>query len=63
MLIEHPQRFETYGAVRIYDVIKVLELDANGYRGHRGSYVLDCSTAENIARQTAIIIPVNLDLL
>ena len=64
MLIEYPQHFETYGAVRIYDVIKVLELDANGYRGHRGSYILDCSISENIAHQTAIVIPVkNEDLL
>ncbi|MCE4618721.1 MAG: mannosyl-3-phosphoglycerate synthase [Desulfurococcales archaeon] len=64
MLIEHPHRFETYGAVRIYDVIKVLELDASGYRGHRGSYTLDCTITENIAAQTAIVIPVkNEDLL
>ncbi|MEB3806303.1 MAG: mannosyl-3-phosphoglycerate synthase, partial [Desulfurococcales archaeon] len=64
MLIEYPQHFETYGAVRIYDVIKVLELDANGYRGHRGSYILDCAISENIAHQTAIVIPVkNEDLL
>ncbi len=64
MLIEHPHRFESYGAVRIFDVIKVLELDANGYRGHRGAYALDCTTAENIATQTAIVVPVkNEDLL
>lgn len=63
-MIEHPHRFETFGAVRIFDVIKVLELDASGYRGHRGSYTLDCTTTENIAAQTAIVIPVkNEDLL
>ncbi|MCE4620711.1 MAG: mannosyl-3-phosphoglycerate synthase [Desulfurococcales archaeon] len=64
MLIERPHRFESYGAVRIFDVAKVLELDANGYRGHRGAYALDCATAENIASQTAIVVPVkNEDLL
>ncbi|GAB6147538.1 mannosyl-3-phosphoglycerate synthase [Stetteria hydrogenophila] len=65
MLWEYPSRFEDYGAVRIYDVVRVLEIDAVGYRGGpRGVVWLDTHEMEEVAYRTGIVIPAkNEDLL
>ncbi len=64
MLLEYPQRFESYGAIRVHEIARVIELDSLGYRGHRGAYSVDYHTLENYSAQTAIVVPAkNEDLL
>ena len=64
MLLNYPHGFETYGAVRIHDIIKVLEIDATNYKGLRGTYTLSYDSIEDYALRTAIIVPVkNEDFL
>ncbi len=59
MLWEFPVKVEDYGAVRIYDVVRVLEVDGTGYRGGpRGVVWLDSQTVEDTAYRTGIVIPV-----
>lgn len=59
MLWELPVKVEDYGAVRVYDVVRVLEVDATGYKGgSRGVVWLDTQTAEEKAYRTGIVIPV-----
>jgi len=58
MLLEYPQRFETYGAVRIHELIRVIELDSLGYRGHRGVYSVSYDVIEEYGSQTSIVVPV-----
>ena len=64
MLIDYPQRFENYGAIRIHEVVSVLELDSTNFRGFRGVYSVTYDVLEEYARRTAIIVPVkNEDFL
>lgn len=64
MLLEYPQRFETYGAVTIHDLARVVEIDSLGYRGHRGVYSVTYDIIEDYGAQTSIVIPVkNEDFL
>ncbi len=58
MLIRVPARFETYGAVRIYDVSRVVSLDALGFEKRHGVFSLDSATLESIAESTAIVVAV-----
>ncbi len=58
MLLEYPQRFESYGAVMVHSLARVMEIDSLGYRGHRGAYSLSFDTLENYAYQTSIVVPV-----
>ncbi|MEM3163341.1 MAG: mannosyl-3-phosphoglycerate synthase [Desulfurococcaceae archaeon] len=58
MLIRVPARFETYGAVRIYDVGRVVSLDAVGFEKRHGVFNLDSTTLENVAESTAIVVAV-----
>ena len=64
MLLTYPYRFETYGAVKIHDVVNVLELDSTNFRGFKGVYSVSYDTLEDYAHRTAIVIPVkNEDFL
>jgi len=64
LLMEYPHRFESYGAVRIHELSKVLEIDSLSYRGHRGVYSVTYEVLENYSVRTAIVIPVkNEDFL
>ena len=58
MLLEYPQKFEDYGAVTIFDLVRVLSIDALGFKGFKGVYALDYSHLEDIASKTAIVVPV-----
>ncbi|MEB3844777.1 MAG: mannosyl-3-phosphoglycerate synthase [Desulfurococcales archaeon] len=64
MLLSYPHRFETYGAVRIHDIVKVLEIDSANFKGFRGTYSLQYDQIEDQAYKTAIVVPVkNEDFL
>jgi len=64
LLMEYPYRFESYGAVRIHELAKVLEIDSLNHKGHRGVHTLDCEKQAEYASKTAIVIPVkNEDIL
>ncbi len=64
MMLEAPQRFESYGAVVLYDLVKVLELDASGFRGFHGIVTIGDDVFRDIASRTAIIVPIkNEELL
>lgn len=58
MMLEAPQRFESYGAVTIYDLVKVLELDASNRRSFHGIVTIDDDVFNDIAAKTAIIVPI-----
>ncbi len=58
MLLEYPRRFENYGAVRIHDLVNVLELDSMNFKGFKGVYSVSYDTLEDYAYRTAIIVPV-----
>ncbi|MEB3773548.1 MAG: mannosyl-3-phosphoglycerate synthase [Desulfurococcales archaeon] len=63
-MLEAPQRFESYGAVVLYDLVKVLELDASGFRGFHGIVTIGDDVFRDIASRTAIIVPIkNEELL
>ena len=59
LIIDLPVALEEFGAVRIYEVAKVLELDSTGFRGRaRGVAYLSPSEAEEYSHRTAFVIPV-----
>ncbi len=58
MMLEAPQRFESYGAVTLYDLVKVLELDATRYRGFPGIVTIDDDVFNDMAAKTAIVVPI-----
>ncbi len=57
-MLEYPQKFEEYGAITIFDLVRVLSIDALGFKGFKGVYALDYSHLEEIASKTAIVVPV-----
>ncbi len=59
MIIAEPQRFEVYGAVKIFDVARVLALDS-GSSGRSLGHVIEVTRGEleEVASKTAIIVPV-----
>ena len=59
MLIEHPVRVERYGAIRFYDVVRVVSLNGLGFRGDSGSlFYAGLERAEELARETVFVVPV-----
>ena len=64
MIVEGLSKFEEYGGVKIYEVVRVLELDsANTTRARSSSFVLDYDTITDIASRTAIVVPIKDDEL
>ncbi len=64
MIVEGLKKFEEYGGVRVYEVVRVLELDSAGTRSARGSsFILDYDSIANIASRTAIVVPIKDDEL
>ncbi len=62
MMLEKPARFETFGALRFYELVRVLELDATGAGGDWGR-VFPPSELEEMAPRLAIVVPVKDDEL
>lgn len=60
MMIEMPGFFELYGAVKLYSLARVLELDAAGADG-RGVYVLQPGEAEEMLPRLAVVVPIKDD--
>ena len=59
MMISLPTRFEAYGAVKIFELSRVLELDSLGLSSKpSGTHTLDYETMEEYAASTAIVVPV-----
>ncbi|MEB2835731.1 MAG: mannosyl-3-phosphoglycerate synthase [Desulfurococcales archaeon] len=59
MLIEHPRRVERYGAIRLYDVVRVVTLNGLGFEGDGGTlYYVGTERAERLARDTVFVVPV-----
>ncbi len=59
MLVEHPRRIERYGAVRLYDVVRVVSLNGLGFEGGDGTlYYAGLERAERLARETVFVVPV-----
>ena len=58
LIIESPSRFESYGAVKIFDVIKVLSIDGLGYKCPSTCFSLDYDTLMEYGSKTAIVVPV-----
>ncbi len=62
MMIEKPGFFESYGGLRLYPVVRVLELDAQGASGD-SVHVLSGDKAYELKRRMAIIVPIKDDEL
>ncbi len=58
MIVDLPVSIEEFGAVRIYEVARVLSLDGSGYKGGGGVAHLTASEAEEYSARTAFVIPV-----
>ncbi len=58
MMLERPQRLENYGAVSIYELVRVLELDSSGHGQIKGAISIDNGTLEELSANTAIVVPV-----
>lgn len=63
MIVEGLKKFEEYGAVKIYEVIRVLELDSSSTHNIRGVFELDYNTITELAYKTAIVVPIKDDEL
>ena len=62
MLLEKASRFELYGAVRLFELVRVVELDGIGASGD-GFHVFPPGMEEEMAPQQAIVVPVKDDEL
>ncbi|RUM47244.1 MAG: mannosyl-3-phosphoglycerate synthase [Hyperthermus sp.] len=62
MLIERATRFELYGAVRLFEPVRVIELDATGADG-ANAFLFPHSRLEEMASRLTIVIPVKDDEL
>ncbi|MEB3851347.1 MAG: mannosyl-3-phosphoglycerate synthase [Desulfurococcales archaeon] len=59
MIIEHPTRMERYGALRVFDVVRVVGLNGLGFHGGDGSlYFAGLDRAERLALETVFVVPV-----
>lgn len=59
MMISLPTRFEAYGAVKIFELARVLELDSLGVTTKlSGTYTVSYEVLEEYAASTAIVVPV-----
>ncbi len=59
MIIEHPVRMERYGALRVFDVARVVSLNGLGFRGDASSlYFAGLERAERLAGETVFVVPV-----
>ncbi|MEM4428141.1 MAG: mannosyl-3-phosphoglycerate synthase, partial [Zestosphaera sp.] len=58
MLIRYPFKFETYGAVRIYDVTRTVSLYGIDFEKRHGAFGLTSENLTRIAESTAIVVPV-----
>lgn len=58
MLIKYPFKFETYGAVRIYDVTRTASLYGIDFEKRYGTFSLTSENLVRIAESTAIVVPV-----
>jgi mannosyl-3-phosphoglycerate synthase len=58
LIVAEPPRFEVYGAVKIFDVARVLALDGGSARGLRHAAAVSREEIAEYAARTAIIIPV-----
>ncbi len=57
-LIRYPVKFETYGAVRIYDVARVVSLYGVDFERRHGAYSLTSESLIRVAEATGIVVPV-----
>jgi mannosyl-3-phosphoglycerate synthase len=59
LIIEHPVRMERYGALRVFDVARVVSLNGLGFRGGSSSlYFVGLERAERLAEETVFVVPV-----
>ena len=58
MMLELPQRLENYGAVSIYELVRVLELDSSGHTRIKGAISINNDILEEYSANTAIVVPV-----
>ncbi|MEM0347136.1 MAG: mannosyl-3-phosphoglycerate synthase [Zestosphaera sp.] len=58
LLIRYPFKFETYGAVRIYDVTRTVSLYGIDFEKRHGAFGLTSENLTRIAESTAIVVPV-----
>ena len=58
MIIERPGEFESYGRLRIYRPVKVLELDGTGADSDPNTLVYSHAMLADTALRTAIVVPV-----
>ncbi len=58
MMIESPRKFEGFGSINIFDLIRVLEIDTLGYKGFGEVFTANKDLLIDYATRTAIVIPV-----
>jgi len=58
LIIERLGEFETYGPLRIYRPIRVLEIDGMGAKEKEAYRIVNYNDLEKIAEKTAIVVPI-----
>ena len=58
MIIAEPPRFEVYGAIKIFDVARVLALSGGRRSRLTTAFTAERGVLEDVAARTAIIVPI-----